>query len=332
MIKSQTENGFLIRVPQTFHGYKVLDIIGCGSTSIVTLVEDLDTGKRYSAKIISCIDIEKQKLTYSIEKEIAILKEVDHPNIIKMKENFNIKNKYNEEFIVLILEYCENGDLLTLATSNKIKNNFQLKTILYSFLQSIKYLHSRFISHGDIKAENILLTSKNVAKLCDFGYCRTTFVAGDDSKNGTLYYAAPELFYTGEFNPLKTDIYAIGITLYSISELQFPFRDGDRNYIVKQIVSGNLSLRPGMDKKLKNLVLKCTALDPENRPTIDEILNDEYFDSCLRKKINSKDNNLGQNSLLIEKQYSYLSSSSSSQEKSKVSQQSFDSNEYHLNY
>ena len=325
MIQANTENGYLIRIPKEFGCYKFIDILGCGSTSIVGLVEDVNTGKRYSAKIISTTDIAQRKLTYSIEKEIAIIQEVYHPNIIKIRESFEIHNDKQDEFIVIIMEYCPKGDLLTLAVHHKIKKE-EIKSILIGFLESIKYLHSRGISHGDIKSENILLGSNNRAKLCDFGYCRTTFIAGDESKNGTLYYAAPELFRKGQFDPFKSDIYAIGITLYSLFELQFPFKDGDQRYIIKQIVSGQLSFRSGINKQLKNLVLKCTDKDPINRPTIEEIINDEFFD-VEGKKIASKDNNLAQLNLINHKlnQNSLLN-----QEKQRFVPQNLDSFESNL--
>ena len=298
MFQANTENGFLIRIPKEFGCYTCIDVLGCGSTSIVVLVEEKNTKKRYSAKIIAVADVEPRKLLHSIDKEIAVLQEVDHPNIIKIRGSFEIRNDKEEEFIVIIMEYCGKGDLLTLAIHHKIRSENQMKMILLGFLQSIKYLHGRGISHGDIKSENILINSKNIAKLCDFGYCRTTFMAGDESKNGTLYYAAPELFRKGSFDPFKTDIYAIGITLYSLFELQFPFKDGDQHYIVRQIVSNQLSFRSGMNKKLKNLILKCTNKDPLCRPTIDDIINDEYFD-IEGKNLAKKNNNSIQKDLFF---------------------------------
>ena len=163
------------------------------------------------------------------------------------------------------------------------------KKIIRGFLEAVKYLHHQGISHGDIKAENILLGVGLTPKLCDFGYCRTSLIAGDESKNGTLYYAAPELFHKGNFDTLKTDIYAIGITLYSLSELQFPFKDGNQQYIVQQIVGGKLSIRRGINKQLKNIVVKCTDMNPLHRPNISDLLKDEYL---LDEPLPSKDNNI----------------------------------------
>ena len=178
-------------------------------------------------------DIEKRDLVESTMLEIKVLKELDHPHIIKVYDSFEIEAA-GEEYYVIITEYCENGDLLSYATNTGFKDERQRKKIIYEFLEGIKYLHTKGISHGDIKSENVLLDSNFSPKLCDFGFCRTKKVAGDESKKGTFYYAAPELFVRGEFDTIKTDIWAIGITLYSLFELQFPFKDGKQSCIVNQ--------------------------------------------------------------------------------------------------
>lgn len=289
MIHSKTQDGFPIEIPSSFHDYKIIQIIGCGSTCIVALVENKKTHEQFSAKIISKTDISNRNMLESINNEINVLKTLNHEHIIKLIESFEIKSEENdeEEYIVMITEFCENGDLLSFVVNQKFKDEVLMKKIIKQFLEAVKYLHKKGISHGDIKAENILLGKGMSVKLCDFGYCRTSLIAGDDSKNGTIYYAAPELFRKGQFDTLKTDIYAIGITLYSISELQFPFKDGDQQYIVEQIVKSHLSIRRGLNKQLRRLIENCTAMKPSNRPNIDDLLKDEYLNN---EKLSEKEN------------------------------------------
>ena len=297
MFQAQTQDGFPISVPYSFNGYNICKFLGCGSTSIVVLVENQNTGQKFSAKILSKQDIEKRHLNESVEKEINVLRSLDHPSIIKIYDVFEICDQDLNGYIVMIMEYCENGDLLTFALNHKFESENQKKKIIIEFLDAVKYLHNKGISHGDIKAENILLDENLIAKLCDFGYTRTSVVAGNESKNGTLYYAAPELFRQGKFDTLKTDIWAIGVTLYSLSELQFPFKDGDQKYIINQIVTGKLSIRPEIDFKLRRVVERCTQMDPKSRPTIFDLIKDEYFyiedeskDNNFEMKMNSLSN------------------------------------------
>lgn len=277
MIQAATQDGYPINIPTSFHGYSVIKYLGCGSTCAVFLVEDENTHELYSAKIMARIDIEKRNMEKSISNEVSVLQAISHPNIIKVEAFLCMKNELEEEYYVMIMEYCANGDLLSYATGHGFTSESEKKKIINGFLCAIKYLHQNGISHGDIKSENILLDENYTPKLCDFGFCRTNRIAGDECKNGTVYYAAPELFSKGEFDTFKSDIYAIGITLYSLSELQFPFRNGDQNFIIQQTVTGNLSIRNGMDSKLKKLVQKCTCMNPQCRPSIESIIHDDYL-------------------------------------------------------
>lgn len=287
MLHEETQDGFPISIPTSFNGYNVIQLLGCGSTCIVVLVEDQKTQEKFSAKIISRKDIENRNMIKAILNEIKVLQSLDHPHIIKVREAFDLTNDSDEEYYVIIMEYCSNGDLLSYATGPGFKSEAEKKKILMGFLEAIKYLHANGISHGDIKSENILLDDFYSPKLCDFGFCRLNQISGDDSKNGTLYYAAPELFVKGQFDSFKTDIWAIGITLYSLSELQFPFKDGDQNCIVRQILNARLSIRSGMEPKLKGLDEKCTLKNPELRPSIDDVIHDAYFAGDLPSKKNN---------------------------------------------
>lgn len=277
MIGAKTQDGFPINIPSSFNGYNIIKYLGCGSTCSVFLVEKDNSNEQFSAKIVSKVDIRNRNMENAIINEVSILRRINHPNIIKLENFFDIKNQNDEEYYVIITEYCANGDLLSYAMNHGFQNENEKKKIILDFLRAVEYLHKNGISHGDIKTENILLDSNNIPKLCDFGFCRSCQFAGDESKNGSLYYAAPELFMKGQFDTLKSDIYAIGITLYSLSELQFPFINGNHDFIVQQILNGCFSVRVGMDYRLLKLFYKCIAMNPQCRPTIEEILRDEYF-------------------------------------------------------
>lgn len=284
MIETHTNNGYCIRIPESFHGYNVINFIGCGSTSSVCLVQNELTGELFSSKIIPKRYIRENQLLYQIKKEISIMKTIDHPNIVKFIESFELKTIYNEIYIIIIMEYCENGDLCSYINERGFENEEQKAKIIHDLLKSIQYLHNRCIAHGDIKLENILLDSEFNAKLTDFGYCKTKKIMGDYSKSGTLYYAAPELLVHGKYNTLKADIWSIGILLYCIQLKNFPFRRGSDQYIVDQIVSNNLNFESDLSDDYRSVIEKCTLMDAEKRPTIHELLENECF-SWNKKKI-----------------------------------------------
>ena len=277
MITLETQDGYSFSFPKMFLNYKFIKKVGCGSTCAVILVEDQTTKERYSAKIIPKEQNKQDKSFQQTKTEIEILKTLNHPNIIKIHDSFEIQTEEGNEFMIIIAEYCENGTLIDYVIESKHQNDQIIKKILQEFTSSVRYLHDKGISHGDIKPDNILLDSKLRPKLCDFGFCHTKIIEDEDMKIGTLYYAAPELFKCGKFNSLKADIYAIGITLYCSMEIHFPFKEGDQDCIIRQIVSGKLCIGKEIDEKLRRLVVKCTDLNPNKRPTIEEVIKDEYF-------------------------------------------------------
>lgn len=277
MFHSATDCNVPIDLPYCFRGYKFIKLIGSGGTSIVALVEHTKTTRFFTAKVMSKFDLVDKDLLYSVEKEISLMRSFDHPNIIKFEETFEIKNVYGDEYVVVIMEYCKNGDLLTYAMEHGFTNEEEKSRIFGGILKAIQYLHKRGISHGDIKAENIVIDHNKNPKICDFGYSRTNTIGGDKDKNGTLYYAAPELFSRGEFDTLKTDIWAFGIMMHALFEKQFPYAQGNQRSIIKQIKAGKLIFNSHSDKKILSLVKKCTKFSPKDRPSIEEIMKDDFF-------------------------------------------------------
>lgn len=275
MFFSQTQLGHLIKIPYSFHGYRIIQLLNSGSFSVVAKVEDISTHLQFAAKFISKSDIATMGKAEVIFNEIHILRTIKHPNIIKMYDVLDIKNDYDEEYFVIIMEYCSKGDLFDYVTQIGFKNEMEKKKIFYNFLKAIEYLHSKGISHGDIKPENILLDENLNPKVCDFGFSKSCTVLKDKKRNFSTYFAAPEMFKRGEINLLKADIWAIGVTLYCLSELTFPFLINNEDIIPNEITSGQLQV--STDDEFQVIFKKCTEMRPECRPTIKGILNNDYF-------------------------------------------------------
>lgn len=283
-MQAKTKDGFCFSIPYLFNGYKFIRFLGSGITSLVCIVEDLHSGNFFSAKIIPKKYIQSTNLLNQINNEISIMKNANHPNIVKFHDSFEYVNEINEKFIVIIMEYCENGNLYNFLIKYGFQNENQKKTIIKGFLEAIKYLHDKGITHGDIKPENILLDSNFNAKLTDFGFSKTEIISGNESKSGTLYYAAPELFIKGQYNSIKTDIWSIGILIYCLSEKKLPFLKGNNDFIKKQITEGQLYFDPKINDALKKVVNRCTQLNANKRPSIHELIKDDYF--CDNDKTN----------------------------------------------
>lgn len=285
MIEAITRSNYKFTFTNTFHGYEVVEQIGKGSSSVSYKVIKIDTYEIFCAKIIPNDYIEKNHLSSQIKTEISIMKRINHPNIVKFYESFEIRNEKEDAVTVIIMEYCSNGDMCNVI---KTIDQNQREKIIHGFLKSIQYLHDLGIAHLDIKLDNILVDSEFNAKLCDFGFSQMQPIGDDDNKMGTLMYAPPELLCEGDFLTLKADIWEVGITLYCLYENSFPYIVGNDDSIKKQILSNKLMLKNSLNDDIRKIILKCTDMIPENRPKIDEIINDEFFSWNKMKNIDAK--------------------------------------------
>ena len=281
MISTYTLSNHQIKIPATFQSYKVINEINKGSFSVIFLVEEKISQQKLAAKIIPKKYIVDKNMLYLIKNEIDILKSINHPNIIKFYQACSISNDDGEEYIVIITEYCKNGDLFDFIYNNGFENEYEKIDIFYRISKAIEYLHSIGIAHCDIKPENILLDENMNPKLCDFGFSKKIFALSNDIISGSIRFSAPELLTGENINFLKADIWALGMTFYFLSVLDFPFNAHNDKIAVFQITNGCLSI--DKSDSIHKLVNKCFKMNPDERATIKDILNNEYF--CTNKKL-----------------------------------------------
>lgn len=183
----------------------------------------LNNEKYVALKRIKFYEIPNSKLRMDCVKEVKLLQQLKHPNII----NYNISFiERNELFIVL--ELADGGDLSKLIRYfQKRKQLLNERTILKYFTQvcsAVKYIHSKRILHRDIKPANIFMTSDGCVKLGDFGLGRFFSQNTRDAHSlvGTFYYMAPERIRERGYG-FSSDIWSLGCVLYELITLNSPF-------------------------------------------------------------------------------------------------------------
>ena len=265
--------------------YLTINNKGEGATSKVFEVKDIKTEKVYAAKVF------KKSYDYCFLKEIEILntiKKVNNPYIINMIESNISENGQlpTEEKKYIILEYASKGDLsdyISLA-KNGLKEKY-CKLIFYKILKGIQACHNAGICHRDLKLQNILLDENFNPKICDFGFA--TF----NEKNlkdflGTLNYSGPEIILGKPYDGLKADIFSLGVILLNLTTSKMGFlkaNKDDQHYRLimtqhyKQYWKVVGEAINKISDELKKLYIKMVSYRPEKRPTIEEILNDEWM-------------------------------------------------------
>ena len=218
-----------------------------------------------------------------ITDEIEILKNLDHPDIVRIIESFNTKNSY-----ILITEYCEGGELF-----DQVKNQLsetQIAVIFKQVLSGLAYLHSNNIVHRDLKLENILIheieKSKTTGedlfniKIIDFGTARIF----DKKRNpqsivGSSYYIAPEVLRQ-KYNK-ECDLWSVGVILYMFIVGHAPFDGCDDDEITTNIQRGvyrkNDRRWIKASKEVKDLIQKLLTYRPSQRLSAIQALNHPWF-------------------------------------------------------
>ena len=220
-------------------------------------------------------DIIQQKMLGQINKEIEIMYKLNHPNIIKLYSHFE-----DDEDFCLIMEYASRGQLYSLIKKNKKLNQITAKQYMKEIISAVKYMHTRFppIIHRDIKPENILIDSEGNCKLADFGWANFDCGIKDrESYCGTPEYLAPEIINKCGHDK-SVDIWAVGVLLFEMLTWRTPFHlIGNRSELYNSIKTININWTDDFPRLAKDLVSKILCANPNDRPSLDEIINHQWF-------------------------------------------------------
>ncbi|KAJ5179932.1 hypothetical protein N7492_003142 [Penicillium capsulatum] len=204
--------------------------ISAGTTQKLVAVKIIEHGPAGGA--------DEGRLEVSLKREVEILKSVNHPSLVQLKAFGS-----DEKRALLVLDYCPGGDLFEFATSGaRPLSPGLIQRIFAELVDAVRYLHSNFIVHRDIKLENVLLTmpthvmddvtdwrthDRAVVTLSDLGLSRRIPKPPESpllqTRCGSEDYAAPEILMGQPYDGRATDAWALGVLLYAIMENRLPF-------------------------------------------------------------------------------------------------------------
>eukprot|EP01133_Synstelium_polycarpum_P015232 gene15232-18028_t len=248
--------------------------LGQGTTGKVKLGFHKETGFKVGIKIINKeLLSSKPSMRRKIEREIVLMKLIDHPNALKMYEVYE-----TSKYLFLILEYVEGGELFDYLVE---KGGLESGEALYFFQQIITgldYCHSRNICHRDLKPENLLLNGDKKIKICDFGM--GSIIRKDTllhTSCGSPHYASPEVVSGIDYDGQKADVWSCGVILYALLTGKLPFDDENIRRLLNKVKNGAFVMPAFIHKDAQDLLTKMLIVDPKKRISIKDIKKHPWF-------------------------------------------------------
>ena len=238
-------------------------------------------GKRYAIKSITKNRVKKN--INMMKRELEILQQVDHPNIIKLYEIYE-----DQKYIHMVTELCTGGDLFDYLISKGSITEQEVARIMYSLFAAVNHLHSIKICHRDLKPENFLFSSKehdSVIKLVDFGMSAKFGQEGMYTMVGTPYYLAPEIL-KGVYDK-DCDVWSLGVVMYFLLSGKQPFKGFEINDLFRKIVRADYNFYSPIWKTItldaKDLISKMLVPHNDSRISLTKAFSHPWFQNQASK-------------------------------------------------
>ncbi|CAF90737.1 unnamed protein product, partial [Tetraodon nigroviridis] len=217
--------------------------------------------------------VNREKLSESVlmkvEREIAILKLIEHPHVLKLHEVYE-----NKKYLYLVLEHVSGGELFDYLVKKGRLTPKEARKFFRQIISALDFCHSHSIwsvlsSHRDLKPENLLLDEKNNIRIADFGMA--SLQVGDsllETSCGSPHYACPEVIRGEKYDGRKADAWSCGVILFALLVGALPFDDDNLRNLLEKVKLGVFHMPHFIPPDCQNLLRGMIEVDPAKRLTV----------------------------------------------------------------
>lgn len=259
--------------------YEIGRTLGEGTFGKVKHAVNVESGLGVAIKVLDKERIQKQSMGHQIKKEISIMKQLEHPNIVKLSEVLASKTK-----IFIVLELVTGGELFDLIVKSGRLEEKSARWYLRQLVDGVGYCHSQGVAHRDLKPENLLLDENLNLKISDFGL--SALYEGEEGATrsqmlhttcGTPNYVAPEVLQNEGYDGRIADVWSIGVVLYVLLAGFLPFDETTMSALFAKIKNADYAYPDFFSHPVTHLIDQILVADPSTRITLDDIKRDPWF-------------------------------------------------------
>jgi len=253
--------------PKIIGDYKIGKVLGMGSYGHVRLAVHVTTGEQFAIKTMKDAHNKKQ-----IQREISILKLLDHPNIVKL---YDVIEDAKSGICYLVLELAAGGELFDYIVARGRLREKEARKFFRQIISGVEYCHSNLVIHRDLKPENLLLDNDGNIKINDFGFSNI-MVPGERFSTfcGSVSYVAPEIIKNIKYVGPEIDIWSMGVILYTLVCGRLPWPEtNDGSPAIANIIEADYDVVPLRDlsEACRDLIAKILNPVPTERVTLAQI-------------------------------------------------------------
>uniref|UniRef100_A0A672RP93 Serine/threonine-protein kinase BRSK1-like n=1 Tax=Sinocyclocheilus grahami TaxID=75366 RepID=A0A672RP93_SINGR len=252
--------------------YRLEKTLGKGQTGLVKVGIHCITGQKVAIKIVN-----REKLSESVlmkvEREIAILKLIEHPHVLKLHDVYE-----NNKYLYLVLEHVSGGELFDYLVKKGRLTPKEARKFFRQIISALDFCHSHSICHRDLKPENLLLDERNNIRIADFGMA--SLQVGDsmlETSCGSPHYACPEVIRGEKYDGRRADVWSCGVILFALLVGALPFDHDNLRQLLEKVKSGVFHMPHFIPADCQALLRGMIEVNPEQRLTLEAIQKHAWY-------------------------------------------------------